>query len=343
MRAFLSHSSRDAEFVTAVAHELGRQYTWLDRQQFATGDEFLDGIERGLRDSGVFVLFASRAALDSVFVAFEMAEARQQVVLRSLDRVMVFLLEPSLSFRDLPVWLQRVQATPATAPKPVARAIRQVLGEVARSRQKTLFVGRSRDISAIEAQLFPSDGTGAPRLMFLAGLPGVGRRTLVERLARDHWSFQRIIQMRVESGDTLTDVALKFADLYEPHNTAEGLRRIAVDIARETREDVLTRFERYIRTAIGLQELPLFVDAGGLFGNEGEPSELLLSLIDMLRLRTDLYAAAISNRRPQLQGRASHTPAAHGVVHALGGTETKQLLSALANREQLVLGGVSRA
>lgn len=337
MRAFLSHSSRDAEFVQAVADELGRQYTWLYTQQFATGDEFLEGMERGLRESGVFVLFASRAALESVFVAFEITEARHREIVRSLDRVLVFLLEPDLSQMDLPKWLRRSQATHASAPKPVARTIRDALDEVARSRQKALFVGRSSEVRALEGQLFPTDGSSAPRVMVLVGLPGVGRRTLAERVARDHWSLKRLVQVKIESGDAVGDVATKLADLYSAYNTVAGLRAIAGEIALESDDILRSRIEEYLRTAVRLQELPVFVDAGGLLGNDGEPSDSMNLLLDLARLRLDLYVAFVSSRRPRLDGLSQSTVAVVSDVHSLSNTETRQLISALGIREQLVL------
>lgn len=71
MKAFLSHSSQDKQFVGAVAKELGRQFCVFDEQVFETGNEFKDSIERGLDESSVFVLFASRKALESIWVKFE--------------------------------------------------------------------------------------------------------------------------------------------------------------------------------------------------------------------------------------------------------------------------------
>ncbi len=40
VRAFLSHSSKDKEFVRAVAQEMGRQHCIFDEQAFETGNEF---------------------------------------------------------------------------------------------------------------------------------------------------------------------------------------------------------------------------------------------------------------------------------------------------------------
>lgn len=51
VRAFLSHSSKDKEFVRAVAQELGRQHCIFDKQAFKTGDEFKKAIELGLDSS----------------------------------------------------------------------------------------------------------------------------------------------------------------------------------------------------------------------------------------------------------------------------------------------------
>jgi hypothetical protein len=43
MKAFLSHSSKDKQFVTAVAKELGRQFCVFDEQVFETGSATASG------------------------------------------------------------------------------------------------------------------------------------------------------------------------------------------------------------------------------------------------------------------------------------------------------------
>jgi len=75
MKAFLSHSSEDKEFVQAIARELGRQFCVFDEYSFETGEQLKRSIEQGIDDSSIFVLFASRKALDSVWVEFEEQEA----------------------------------------------------------------------------------------------------------------------------------------------------------------------------------------------------------------------------------------------------------------------------
>lgn len=337
MKAFLSHSSKDAEFVLAVAEELGRQFTWLDRQQFDTGDEFLAAMERGIAESSVFVLFASKHSLASTFVDFEVTAARQQFIARELDRVLVFLLDESTTYRDLPTWLQRFQATSAASSRQVARAIRYALEAQARSRQRALFVGRTRELGSIESGLLPADGSPPPRVMMVSGLPGVGRRTLLERVARDHWGLPRIVEIRVEGADDLHDVALRLSDRFEAYNRTEELRAIAARIREESQDTTKARIARYLQVANASRELPVFIDAGGLLTNDAEPSAVMTELLSLCTSQPGIHVAFVASRRLNEPVLGSYRlPSV--AVHALSDTETRQLVSALAAREQLVLG-----
>lgn len=337
MKAFLSHSAKDSEFVNAVAEELGRQFTWLDRQHFETGDEFLAVMEAGVVDSSVFVLFASKHSLQSTFVDFEVTEARRQLIAKSIDRVLVFLIDPSITHRELPLWLQRFQATAANAPRPVARAIRYALDTQARTRQRALFVGRSRELGSIEDKLLPADGSPPPRIMLVSGLPGIGRRTLSERVARDHWSLPRIVEVRVEPADDLADIAIKLSDRFEAYNTIDAFRSIADHIRTEKPDKLQLRITEYLRAALGSKELPVFVDAGGLLTNDAQPNLIMAALIAMCRGQRDLYATFVTSRRPAAAAPQSADVAAVA-IQPLSAGETRQLVSALASRDQVSLG-----
>ena len=80
MKAFLSHSSTDKEFVRAVAGNLRRQYCVFDERSFSVGQEFKSSIEAGLNKSDIFVLFAAEAALASIWVDFEINETWYSVL-----------------------------------------------------------------------------------------------------------------------------------------------------------------------------------------------------------------------------------------------------------------------
>ena len=63
MKAFLSHSSIDKEFVREVANKLGRLHCVFDERSFDAGDKFEDAIRDHLDNSSVFVFFATKDSL----------------------------------------------------------------------------------------------------------------------------------------------------------------------------------------------------------------------------------------------------------------------------------------
>lgn len=102
MKAFLSHSSLNKDYVEAVALELGRQFCVFDKFAFHSGIEFKTSIERGLDDSSIFVLFASPEALASLWVNFEITEAFYGLLKKRLHRILVLFLGDQLPIEKLP-------------------------------------------------------------------------------------------------------------------------------------------------------------------------------------------------------------------------------------------------
>ena len=107
MKAFLSHSSHDKEFVRAIAKELGRQFCVFDEQAFSTGDEFKTSIEKGLDESDIFVLFASKHSLESIWVNYEIEEAWYRKLQKNIRKSLVYIIEASIDYANIPQWLQR--------------------------------------------------------------------------------------------------------------------------------------------------------------------------------------------------------------------------------------------
>jgi tetratricopeptide (TPR) repeat protein len=332
-KAFLSHSSKDAEFVSAVAEDLGRQYCLVDQTVFETGTGFLRSMEEAVEAGSLFVLFASRPALASAMVSFEIDEARWQVATQVVDRAIVFLIEGGLTHRDLPLWLQRARAEPVTVAAVAARRIRYYLEEDARKRQHALFVGRGREISSLEGRLFPIDGSSPPRAFLVSGLPGIGRRTLAARVASDHWQLRSPLTIRVEVGDTVQDLAIKLADRYEPTNTVAGFKKIAESIAGEDDVAALRRIHKYVLGAVTSREILLFLDEGGILDNDGRMAEPVHSILRVLETDRSAYAGLITRRQP-IQNLS--LPSVQ--VRELTNTETKQLISGLASRDDVSLG-----
>ena len=71
MRAFLSHSSADRDFVVSVYRALAPDSAWLDRAELEWGDRFLEEISGAIREAKDFILFWSESAAVSEWVRME--------------------------------------------------------------------------------------------------------------------------------------------------------------------------------------------------------------------------------------------------------------------------------
>lgn len=335
MKAFLSHSSKDKEFVTKVAKELGRQFCVFDSFSFTTGKEFKRSIEEGLGESSVFVLFASQASLNkSLWVEFETDEAWMQRLQKNISSSLVYIIDSAVSIPDIPEWLQRGLIRRETVPKVIARDIRHHLDDLLRARQSPYFIGRMNEIAEIERCMTPTDGTPPPHSLILHGLPGVGRRTLIKKVSPGLLNLHKFLPLRIGEGDTINDICAIVADHMEPYSTQEGFQQILGEIRNLPEEAALERTLRNLRRSVAAGELPLLVDEGGIVDSQGLFTDPIRSILSSITADDDLYLVLILSRRPQ-----EDASAAPPMVRAnpLAQEETKRLLSLLANRIGLQL------
>jgi len=92
-RAFLSHATVDKHFVEIVARKLGRQRVQYDSWAFENGQEFTTAIQEALSRSGVFVLFASKAAIESLWVRFEVNEGAELLRSGLMKSTLVLIID----------------------------------------------------------------------------------------------------------------------------------------------------------------------------------------------------------------------------------------------------------
>jgi tetratricopeptide (TPR) repeat protein len=332
MKAFLSHSSTDKQFVAAVATELKRQYSVYDEASFDTGVEFKTSIERGLKESSIFVLFVTRASLASLWVEFEIREAWYLTLQNKLNESLVYILDSSIEISDLPEWLRRSKVRRVTAPKTVAREIRDHLDALVRHNQSPFFIGRTKDIEALQRLAVPLDGSIPPQVIVVSGLPGIGRRALIRQICRPLLNLNRVVVMPFEEGDDISDVAIKMADLVEPYSTRGGFERIVADIRSGSSDKALERIITDLRIAMANGELPIFFDDGGMLNEDGQFKEVPRRIFSALHSSIHLFI--VSPRRPN-QGAVTPFPALY--INALTSDECKTLIASLANRCEMRL------
>ena len=298
MKAFLSHSSANKDFVETVAKYLGRQFCVFDKQSFQSGIEFKESIEKGLSDSSLFVLFASREALESMWVQSEITEAFYGIVQKRLHRVLVVMLGETVGVSQLPEWLRRAKAIVVNSPKQTAKEVRLHLNDLFRSEKRSLFIGRTTEISQAEQELLSTQSGMPSRFVAFVGLPQIGRRSIARRVGQNVLGMQTTTELTVESGDDLRDIAFKLAVEIELYAGATSLAAIQDEIAGLSDDQAAERALRSLRAIMATGSLPLFVDGGGLMNESGDFANSLEPLFRLLVDANDAYLFLVTSRKP---------------------------------------------
>ncbi|MBQ4679754.1 toll/interleukin-1 receptor domain-containing protein [Aeromonas dhakensis] len=334
MKAFLSHSSMDKEFVREVANQLGRINCVFDEKSFSSGLEFKTEIERHLENSSVFIFFASKDSLASFWCNFEMEQAFYTKLKGGLSAGIVYLIDPIASHDALPSWLKTRLIKHETSPAAIARDIKYHLSRSADEYQQPIYIGRAKERELLEESLNPIDESDSPRVIAIFGLPGVGRRALIRNSTRDLYGLNKIVEIYVEAGDNANTICAKLADIIEPYSCQDELRDIVDNILNLSIEDAIKRSIYNIENIIASNELPILVDSGGLTLNNGCLPEYINTLVNGIMASSSAYLNLVLTRRISYDNPVKISCVS---VEQLSGKATSQLLSKLAQRAGVFL------
>ena len=101
IKAFISHSSADKDFVRRLVDLLGRDYFRIDCYDFDSAYRTMDEINRSIEESTQFILLISKDSLSSPWVEKEIGTAKR--LLRS--RFWPFIIDRQVSLEDVPGWI----------------------------------------------------------------------------------------------------------------------------------------------------------------------------------------------------------------------------------------------
>ncbi|GHS83137.1 hypothetical protein PAGU2196_39710 [Pseudomonas sp. PAGU 2196] len=334
MKAFLSHSSNDKPFVEEVGRLLGRQHYFLDKHEFEIGQGFKEEIARCLASAETFVLFASRDALKSSWVSYEIDIAEDKRISGLLSDALVFLMG-DVTHKDLPPWLTKGLVVSATSPSSVSRSIARILDKRLGASRSKYFFGRGTERDRISKALNPI-ASELPRLVTLWGLPGIGRKTLLEDVARSYLQYKDFVSLEVESGDELSDLLFKLAEEKEFWADITSLKALGDQIRSESIPEQEARLEKYLASSSDRSFLTL-VDAGGLLTEDGDATGVCRSLVEAVSKDRGLYIGMIFRRMPG--GLVGPQSAYAGVVcesvRALPSDDIERLLVKVLSERQI--------
>lgn len=329
MKAFLSHSSKDKEFIKEVADQLGRADCVFDKYSFSVGKDFERSIVDHLSNTSVFVFFATVNSIESLWCKYEMEEAFYSKISKNLTRALVFIIGDGVGMDKLPDWLKRALIKSESSPSIIAREIRQQIISSTESYQHPIFIGRAKERQLLEDVVTPYDGRKRPKFFALFGLPGIGRRSLLSSCVNELFSLQRILEIELEAGDNANSFCVKLADKAESYSCQDELRDIISDIEALSETDAIERALKNIERLVLSGELPVLIDAGGCLNDNGTFKRYLNTLISSSLKYRDAYYVFILPRRVNRENEQSIECIP---IEQLSNKSTAQLLSKLSDK-----------
>lgn len=111
-RLFISYSHKDTEIVTSIVRKLalGGYKIWMDVKDIEPGDNYILKIAEGVHRSDVYVIFLTKASIESNYVTAELSYAVKRAIEEPQFRIIPILLEKT-KIPDLISNLDYIDAT----------------------------------------------------------------------------------------------------------------------------------------------------------------------------------------------------------------------------------------
>ncbi|MGF6423199.1 tetratricopeptide (TPR) repeat protein [Lelliottia sp. 489] len=293
MKAFLSHNFSDKNFVKSIYDNLTATHAVFDEKTFPSNSYLIDEIRNSMLDCDIFVLFLSKQALESKWVNGEIDLAKELAFVKSIKKIMVFLLDDT-KWSELPPAFQQYRAESVPNPIQIGITIKNELHALYNNKVSECY-GREDDVKKITSHLVMLDSK--PKFIFLSGPDGIGRRTLAREVYRKLFRLvSGVIELSID----------EFANLDSVHSSL--IKYTSNWRAREFLEEKekfskLNEIDKIRSIGVMIDEIcipskqALFIDVSSIsLNNDGELSSLLKSLINSLNKHSWPHVVFISKR-----------------------------------------------
>ena len=122
-KAFICHSSKDKEYARFVAKKLRRANVIFDEFSFEPGQDFREEILKHLDQSALFVFLASGESIQSTWCKHEIDQAHLKRMDGGISGQLAIIIDPNVSFSDLPKWMRNAKALVQTRPSQAVRCV----------------------------------------------------------------------------------------------------------------------------------------------------------------------------------------------------------------------------
>lgn len=336
---FLSLEGAEQGFVDKVRRFLPDGLAYFYPRSFANGEELIAAMEERVGQASIFVLFASKKALKSPWVGFEIDRARVAKIKDKRFRVLVMPIGSDVSHSDLPAWMrEHWVGHVGNAPREIARYIRKVLvtGPLSHLPGAQVF-GRGAlvdaSVNAINDVVLRTEQS--PNVLVLAGPLGIGRRTFSRRLLAE--AFPATPELSFGPEFVLPRFA-DLADLYRAlrqevetdlplHSIGEDLRAFGEAPVHEQAREI----ERRLAHFADLGQAVTMVTGNGIFEDQGFLKPWSVALFQELALERRIKLVVASNRLIHEKELRAHTNVMQVHVPALRDVDTRALMVSSAS------------
>jgi tetratricopeptide (TPR) repeat protein len=209
-----------------------------------------------------YLFFASKASIESTWVQFEINEADWRLSTQKMAGSLTILIDDETQQEGLPKWMQRNLVVRVQHPQLAVHTIKNYLLQLSTSRLQPIFVGRESDLQRISSNLIPQIGEKIPRIIVIAGLHGIGRRTFAQRAIKDYLSMDIGCRFVLEDNDSIDTLHIHLlnqtADLSKRDYLASLLDKFRkldpIDKGKET--------ARLITIINQNNQIPVIIDTG---------------------------------------------------------------------------------
>lgn len=336
MKAFLSHSSKDKDFVAKVFEQLGPLLAEYDAQTF---DYTLNvaAIREAISRSDVFVAFLSKNSTSSPFVREEYRQALEGLGKGGLASVLIFALDDT-SYTALPEWLREFNVvTRQSSPQACARRIQARLLEVdaARGDSETIYLGRDGDEALVRKALTVAPAQ-IPLAVHVVGHHGIGRRTFVEKTFKKVLPrvFTSIVPITVQKHDGAEEL---FRSLYAAHvnSTKREIVESFSNFSSSSADDKIDKISDLIRAMNADGEFLMFIDDGGVYDEEGDYQPVFAEVLTKNGSSKRPLFSVVQSRMMPTAKRMKHPRTFHHSLKHLDDDAVREILSFLFQELEL--------
>lgn len=224
IKCFLSHSSKDKNYVHIVSKNLKKNFKIIDDEDFLQGEITKKEIIKFLEITTIFVFFISRSSLDSNWVREEINYAKELFDKGHIKKIIPIIIDKGISHADskLPEWLSdeyNIQYIPS--PNYAVKIIKATILDLSLElnpklkERSNIFVGRAELIKKIEERM-DDYLKESPVCMIASGLQSIGRRSLLKHALKKSNALRKnevLFTISLTEYDGIDDFILKLTDL----------------------------------------------------------------------------------------------------------------------------------